>query len=130
MELKLKRIISDSRHTAGVLIIDKVQRFATLELPWRQNKPLKSCIPVGKYKWVKEFSPHFGYRCCELKGVPGRSEVKIHIANRVSELQGCIAIGMYFSFRAINELENSRIAFEEFMSIMPESGTIEIVDAL
>lgn len=64
----------------------------TLELPYRDNKKNVSCVPDGTYRIVKELSPRFGM-CWELKGVPNRSEVKIHQGNYFSQIEGCILVG-------------------------------------
>jgi len=67
----------------------------TLELPWLENRKGKSCIPEGTYR--ARFGIHYNdaspYRCIELFDVPGRSEIEIHIANKPSDLLGCIAPG-------------------------------------
>lgn len=69
--------------------------FLTVELPWRDNRVKVSCIPTGIYEAVKEHSPKFERDLIELKGVVGRSEVKIHPANYSRQLEGCIAPGLY-----------------------------------
>ena len=66
----------------------------SLELGWKGNQRNISCVPIGEYKMVLEFSPKFERFLWELKGVPNRSECKIHPANSVSQLQGCIALGL------------------------------------
>jgi hypothetical protein len=52
----------------------------TLELPWRDNAPQKSCIPPGKYRLEIVKSPRFG-RVYQVMAVPGRSSALIHPAN-------------------------------------------------
>lgn len=56
----------------------------TAELPWRDNAPQVSCIPVGTYecRWVK--SPRFGY-VYQVTGVPGRGNILIHAGNFVGD---------------------------------------------
>lgn len=65
----------------------------SLERGWRDNKPNESSIPPGVYDCVLEYSPAFDMDLWELKGVPGRSETKFHIANYWKQLEGCIALG-------------------------------------
>ena len=75
---------------------------ATLELPWRENAPMLSCIPAGVYEfhWRTD-SPKHG-ECYEAVAVPGRTNIQIHAANLagdeskgyVKQLDGCIAPGM------------------------------------
>ncbi len=80
---------------------DEVFACATVELPWRDNKPMLSCIPAGVYefRW-RTNSPKNG-ACYEAVKVPGRSNIQIHGANLagdvalgyVKQLDGCIAPG-------------------------------------
>lgn len=63
----------------------------TIELPWLQNEPLRSCIPEGRYQLVKRYSPKFHWHL-HLIDVPGREWILIHPANHaLLELKGCIA---------------------------------------
>lgn len=63
----------------------------TIELPYRNNIPRISCIPIGQYKLEKRRYPKHG----EQIGIPivlGREAILIHAANNAwKELQGCIA---------------------------------------
>ncbi len=68
-------------------------RCKTIELAWRDNKKNISCVPHGKYPLVFEKSNKFKRKLWELKKVPNRSEIKIHIANYYRDLNGCIAVG-------------------------------------
>lgn len=65
----------------------------TIELEWKNNETNVSCIPAGFYNIQFEHSPRFREHLWELKGVPGRSEAKIHVANYYTQIQGCIAVG-------------------------------------
>ncbi|MGV3763854.1 DUF5675 family protein [Parapedobacter sp.] len=63
----------------------------TIELPWRNNRRNKSCIPEGRYRLRLYPSVRFGMRMC-VEGVPGRSGILFHAANNAAtELRGCIA---------------------------------------
>lgn len=87
-------------HTAGYLSVmrGKVQlaRVCSIELPWRDNLNGVSCVPADSYEIVLEWSPAFKMHLWELKGVPGRSETKIHAVNFVKDLRGCIGPGEAF----------------------------------
>lgn len=73
----------------------------TLELPWRDNAPKRSCIPAGVYACCIVQSPRFG-RVYEITNVLGRSHVLAHPANLAgdadkgytTQLEGCIAPAM------------------------------------
>jgi hypothetical protein len=69
-------------------------------LPWRDNKPKRSCIPEGTYHVRMRNSPRFG-RVYEITGVPGRSDILIHAGNFAGDVdaglqthvQGCVLVG-------------------------------------
>lgn len=114
-----------------------------MELGWKDNKQGESRIPAGKYMMVLEYSESFKRHLWELKQVPNRSEVKIHIANYYRELRGCIALG-----KAIKDIGSAKVqglmgrpdgvddmslstpAFDEFMKSMEGAKTacITIID--
>lgn len=93
----LRRSPSTDEGTFGVLSFGG-QAVRTLELPWRDNRPQRSCIPAGSYPCRIVQSPRFG-RCYGVFSVPGRSAILIHPANLAgdvelgwtSQLHGCIA---------------------------------------
>ena len=63
----------------------------TIELPWRDNEPRRSCIPEGRYRLRRRYSPRYGEHLL-VQGVKGRSAILVHPANdAATELQGCIA---------------------------------------
>lgn len=65
----------------------------TLELEWKNNMNNISCVPSGFYNLKFEHSNKFNRKLWELKGVPNRSEAKIHVANYYTQIEGCIAVG-------------------------------------
>ena len=73
-----------------------------IELPWRDNLPLLSCIPEGVYHASVIDSPHFGRKVYLLSGVPNRDAVEIHPGNwggdvtkgYWSDVKGCACPGM------------------------------------
>lgn len=101
--------------TVGTLTFgDKTVR--TLELPWNNNKPQHSCIPLGTYITKWQISPHHG-PCYHLQDVPDRDHILIHPANFAgdetlgftSELLGCIAPVTGFS-KLMNKTGNMQMA--------------------
>jgi hypothetical protein len=87
--------------TFGELVTDSGFSCKTGELPWRENLPNESSIPLGKYLCTWRESSRHGM-CYHIEGVPGRSGVEIHSANFMGdkskgfrcELLGCIAPGL------------------------------------
>lgn len=90
--VQLLRYVARGDGVFGQLIAPKFHCF-TVERPWLQNAPNISCVPAGIYPLVLEYSDKFARPLWELKEVPGRNEAKIHIANRASDLEGCIGPG-------------------------------------
>ena len=102
----------------------------TVERGWNNNQKSISCIPVGKYPIVLEYSPRFDTMLWEIKEVPGRSECKIHSANFAKDLNGCIAPGYYrkdMDKDGIVDVGKSRDALKDFHSSMGEDKEAIIV---
>lgn len=97
----LNRIESGDQGTFGVLKLDSGLMLFTVELPWRNNLPEKSCIPEGEYECRWRASPKFG-NCYHVLNVPDRSNILFHAGNFggdvdlgfKSDLLGCIAPGL------------------------------------
>ena len=73
----------------------------SLERGWRNNEARISCVPVGNYIVVLEYSNRFNTNLWELKDVPNRIECKFHSANFWRQLNGCIALG-----RSLVDIDN------------------------
>ncbi len=78
--------------TIGIMTVDGDFFGYTLELPWLDNRPRVSCIPPGSYELLVTRSFKFRRKLIEVLGVDGRAGIRIHGANRVEELRGCIAV--------------------------------------
>ena len=137
--LNLFRDISTEFLTSGWLQCNG-KKFATLERPWVADIIGKgghkgvSCVPVGEYQllpWDSENHPKVWalsnpqldvYR--DPASVPSikinfaRTCVLIHVANYVSELRGCIAIGKTRTREGPDWiLRNSRDAVNELRTV-------------
>lgn len=100
----------------------------TVECEDKGNQTFISCIPAGTYPLIK--TVHQGrYACWQVTGVEGRWGINIHIANRAVEIQGCIALGVFFGFQEDDwAVADSRVAFVEFMKLMWDGDAdIEII---
>ena len=99
-ELFLYRFKSTDEGTFGIAFTEGLY-WHSLELPYKDNKPNISCIPIGEYIVHLRYSPHFGRNLYHVKKVPNRSYILIHPANFAgdtskgwqSHLQGCITLG-------------------------------------
>lgn len=96
MRVVIERVYLDTS-TPGSWYLGEGSDFLlckTLELPWKDNKRSVSCIPEGDYIMVKEAtSPLHPYPHFRILNVHGRTGILVHIANYVSDLKGCIAVG-------------------------------------
>lgn len=129
MNIILQRLISSDAGTFGVVLKDNKPVFTTLELPWKNNQRDISCIPTGTYKCKKVFSNRFQKKLFEIQNVPDRDNVELHIGNSINDTHGCVLLGMSYSL-SDNAIVNSKLAFDNFMTIMPDEFTITINDVV
>ena len=132
----LRRFRSDDIGTFGTLEVnDKV--FFTVEKPWDNNKPFRSCVPDGEYTLV----PHGHYKhdgnVLALVGETvshykdpdfERYACLIHTANYPKDVVGCIGLGEDYS-SSKNMITNSRKSIKEFYAkISPNKSHNLIVE--
>jgi len=140
MELKLYRYDRTTRGIFGELIAGN-SRFKTVERPYTNNEPFISSVPAGKYTLEPHHSSKHGdvwalvneakgvYHYANINAI--RYAILIHVANRPSELAGCIGIGKHLGFvREEIAVTSSRIAVNEAMQILSRdaSHTLEIIN--
>src|SRR3990167_10566119 len=115
MRFTIKRTHLLSEGTFGVLDCDGIPFAVSIELPWRDNQQDISCIPTGMYICKRIDSPKFK-ETFEVQSVPNRTHVLLHKANTISDLHGCIGIGLYFGQLTgqVAVLESGR-AFANFL---------------
>ena len=91
------RTFDNGKQTLGILSVTDdsgvIFTCRTLELPYKDNAQSISSFTEGKYICKYTLSPSFGFKTYEITSVPNRSGVRIHSANYVSQLRGCIALG-------------------------------------
>lgn len=126
----LKRIASNEYATYGVLIDDENDTpFAvTLELPWNDNLPEISCIPLGWYNCRRINSPKFG-NVFEIKDVKGRTHILFHKGNIAENTEGCVLLGEAFDpVKGKNGITYSGHAYNQFMELLKdeEKFTLQI----
>ena len=73
------------------------------------------CISAGTFKLERTKSPHLHYITPELLNVPGRSDIRWHIANFPKDILGCLAVG---KTRKADFVGESAAAFEELMKVL------------
>jgi len=110
----------------GTLKVGNLE-LSTVERPWKNNKPSESAIPPGKYPLKLGRYNKGGYAAYELV-MPAdspRDLIKIHKANTMDQLLGCIGVGIgrgYMSPKAGLPkrwaVTDSGEAFKKFMQAM------------
>ena len=126
--MNLIRYESTSNGTFGIMSLNGFE-FHTVEKPWLNNEPFKSCIPAGTYT-LTPFTRDNGDHVLALSGGSvsisqdprfKRYAVLIHPGNWQHDVVGGIAPGLH---RTDNMVTNSKEAMKEIMSDLPESITI------
>lgn len=118
MKINIVRLEMTDTVTRGVMLIDGVCKFVTLELPWRDNEKDISCIPFGYYHLI----PHNGEKYKNtflVTKVPDRGAIICpHVGNTATDTRGCILIGEKFAeFGTAPAIANSTSAMEAFRRI-------------
>ena len=113
--LILERNTHNNNETMGTLLMPSGIRYQTIERPWKDNANGISCIPVGEYEIKLTLSNRFKKHLYQVMDVPGRSGIRIHVANWAKELEGCIALGIS---RTPGMVVASKIAVDRFMNEM------------
>ncbi len=90
--ISIFRQYPDKKCTSGYLAVNGTIICYSLEKPWKENLNNISSIPAGKYNAILRYD-HTDHWRIELKNVPGRTNVQIHIGNEVSDSKGCILVG-------------------------------------
>jgi len=132
--LKLKRT-PHKECTTGVIHFHDRFCCYTLERPWLNNEKGVSCIPAGKYDLDRYDSAKFP-DCFSLVnfnlGVGltdgfHRNYILIHAANRVEQLQGCIAPGKGLSgYMETWQVIDSRKALQDLKFIIHNNNIKQI----
>jgi hypothetical protein len=127
------RIIRDKQNDSFTLgevfgYIDGEVVFSgfSVENPWMDNARYISRVPAGTYEAFCRTSPSNG-EVIELKDVPGRSHIQLHVANWSKDVSGCIGVGKK---RISNGVEDSILAMNELYGRAFEQDqiTVEIID--
>ena len=135
MELKLvRRTENKGLCQLGMLLIQGQAMFVTLELPDRDNKQMISCIPAGRYTWIKRISSKTdNLPTIALLEVKNRTGILVHWGNTEEDTQGCILVGKALAnFDGEICVTQSKVAWNELMTILKgiDTGTIQIINAM
>jgi hypothetical protein len=151
VKLILNRLHGDEERTTGILQAAGVI-FTTIERPWLPHPDgpgglqRKSCVPAGVYQvqpWHSQNFPETYILVNNALGVYlqpnlippgqkwGRSAILMHIANRVTEILGCIGVGKDYGEYADDKptvVRRSTLAMHELNKILGrQNHTLEII---
>lgn len=143
--LHLQRLVTSDSGTLGILRLHEGKTPAsrtlfhccTLELPWQDNAVGTSCIPPGpdeaeRTYLIRKCSParsRFDYWHLHVLDVPGRTAIKMHAANYVYQLRGCIAVGERFALIDDDDqldVTNSRRTLQRLVALCPNVTTLTV----
>lgn len=97
MELKQVRRDLNNERTISELFMEGWHFCYILEPPYNEatcQREFGGAMPYGRFEIIMEMSDKFKRRMPEIKGVPGRSELKFHIGNFVKDTDGCPLPGL------------------------------------
>tara|TARA_R110002033_G_scaffold121666_3_gene164587 strand:- start:880 stop:1275 length:396 start_codon:yes stop_codon:yes gene_type:complete len=86
-------------------------KLKSLELPWRNNLEDKSCVKEGVYLVVPDSTGK--HKWFSIQDVEGRTDIEIHVANYLKDINGCVGLGMELG-RDYN-IYNSKAALESLV---------------
>jgi hypothetical protein len=139
MKIKIEREYKDNETLGTAQVIDdngnSIFDFKTIELPYLDNAPTTSCIPVGTYPVIKSVGwGNIPYEHFAVENVPHRAGICIHIGNYAEgkrvDSEGCILVGN--AFADINgdghlDVVASGITLGKLLSILPGKFELEII---
>jgi len=114
----------------------------TVEKPWANNKPFHSCLVAGLYRairrpWFQKKGAEFVLvsdalgvyeKLSEMPNDEGRFACLIHVANKPSDVAGCIGLGTPQAFIGGQwAVGASTDTVAEFNALMPDEFDLEII---
>lgn len=124
MDIQVIRYRRTEESTQGIMFLDGEFFCYTIEKPWKNNEKSVSCIPPDTYKldFRRDVTPltseyrgrfkWFDYHL-EVKDVPGRTGIYIHVGNSEKDVLGCLAVGKQASDDYVG---NSVLVFKDLYS--------------
>jgi hypothetical protein len=117
---------------AAVLDDDNVPvfDFKTLELPWKNNERMVSCIPAGDYL-VQKMPPTAKrkYEYFHVLNVPGRDSILWHPGNYTRQILGCTLPGeahVDLDKDGITDITNTTATLKILTAMMPDKFKLTI----
>lgn len=125
MEIKIQRLWKKDSYTGGkVFINDKYFSFSiedadrglTSSMTEKEIAKIKkygiTAIPTGRYQLAMTYSNRFKRYMPQVLGVKGFEGIRIHVANKATDVEGCI--GLAYEDSSDGFAGNSAAACKEF----------------
>ena len=140
MTIEIFRDNASRKGTHGVLNLGG-KTFHTLEPPWLNNEPFKSCVPPGEYVLLPHLSSRYGSvfimvspgeNVFQFQDSPGRPDsgryacLFVHKGNEVENFVGCI--GASHSYDAANDrlLSSTTETCKEVNRLVVDEGSFRL----
>ena len=123
MNIKVIRKEFTDKSTIGELHINDVFECYTLEDRYRPDGtkvPHETCIPMGTYPVVIDFSNRFQRKMPHILNVPKFDGIRIHSGNKADDTEGCILVGQT---KSTDFIGGSRLAFAALFPKMLAAAT-------
>jgi hypothetical protein len=111
IHLRISREYKSDSCISGYLAVENKVIAYTLERPDVANLNGFSAVPSGDYPAYLRYDKNDNWRI-QLKNVPRRTDVQIHIGNQVTDSGGCILVGLQLG-ADLCSLEDSSGAYSE-----------------
>src|SRR5262249_10511743 len=118
-EIKIERKFRSEECSSGYLSINGKAMCYVLERPWLDNLPEISSIPAGTYAASVRIDGSKGWRI-ELKNVPERTNVQLHIGNTTADSIGCLLPGMELDRDTLCRVIDSAAAMKKLRTTFEE----------
>ena len=89
IEINRTTVHGASGPTFGEISVNGIPVGVTLEPEFMSGK----LVPTGTYSAFKRISAKSGKMVIELKNTAPRTNIQLHIGNRVGQTEGCILVG-------------------------------------
>lgn len=128
--ITLERFVQNELVTFGKMHLEWVKDHPdiyTLELPWRNNERMISCVPRGIYNAIPHNSAKWP-NTWQILTVPNRTAILIHVGNYVRNTDGCILPGFGID-ESIPMVQRSGNAMRYLRQVIGKDNfSIEITD--